>query len=75
MKIYAYPAYIAELTEERDSTWNTGDTKKYLKDKGALFRNLSPKLWVLFCLQDAIRHSSEYNMKRLDAFKLMLSDK
>ena len=75
LKIYAYPAYIAELTEERASTWNTGDTKKYLKDKGVLFRTLSPKMWFLLCLQDAIRHSSEYNMKWIDAFKLMLHDK
>lgn len=73
LKIYAYPAYIAELTEERDSTWNMGDINKYLRDKGALFQVLSPRLWVLLCLQDAIRHSSEYNMKCLDAFKLMLS--
>ena len=75
LRIYAYPAYIAELTEERQSTWDTGDTKKYLKDKGALFRALSPKFWVLLCLQDAVRHSSKYNMKSVDAFKLMLNSK
>jgi glycosyltransferase involved in cell wall biosynthesis len=75
LKIYAYPAYIAELTEERESTWNAGDVKKYLQDKGALFRVLSPKLWKLLCLQDAIRHSREYKMKKNEAFKLMLNHK
>ena len=75
LRIYAYPAYIAELTEERLSTWDTGDTKKYLKDKGALFRALSPRFWFLLCLQDAIRHSSKYNMKSVDAFRLMLNSK
>lgn len=75
LKIYAYPAYIAELTEERASTWDTGDNTKYLKDKGALFRALSPKLWFFLCLQDAIRHSSGYHMKKIDALKLMIQGK
>lgn len=75
LKIYAYPAYIAVLTEERDSTWDTGNINKYLKDKGVLFRTLSPKWWFLLCLQDAIRHSSEYKMKWIDSLKLMLSGK
>lgn len=75
LRIYAYPAYIAELTEERDSTWNTGDVEKYLKDKGVLFRTLNPKIWMLLCLQDAIRHHSDYGMNAHKAFVIMMSVK
>lgn len=30
LKIYAYPEYIAELIEERQSTWRSASTEKYL---------------------------------------------
>ena len=72
LKIYSYPAYIAELTEERPSTWDTGDVDKYLRDKGALFKALSPRFWRLLCFQDAIRHKKLYNRKLKEIFSLMI---
>ena len=60
LKMYAEPDYIAELTEERDSTWNKGYTDKYFRDQGALYRMISPKCWKLLCIQDAFRHKKKY---------------
>lgn len=72
LRIYAYPAYIAELTEERESTWNTGADEKYLKDQGALYKQVSRRFWRLLCLQDAVRHSRKYGLSKLSAYKLMV---
>ena len=72
LKVYAYPAYIARLTEERPSTWNTGDFSKQLQDKGILYKLISRKWWKLLCLQDAMRHSRTYGMSRYKAYKLMV---
>lgn len=71
LKIYAYPKVIAELTEERESTWNCGYDEKYLKDQGALFRQISRRWWRLLCLQDAIRRNKSYGMNWVKAFKIM----
>lgn len=60
LKIYAIPVCFARLTEERDSTWFRGYDEKYLKNKGLLFRAISRRWWKLLCLQDALRHRSEY---------------
>lgn len=71
LRIYAYPAFIATLTEERASTWNTGVDEKYLKDQGVLYRQISRRHWKLLCLQDAIRHSRRYGISWLTAYKMM----
>lgn len=60
LKMYAVPDFIATLTEERESTWNTGYDEKYLKDQGDLYRAISRRWWKLLCLQDAIRHRKDY---------------
>lgn len=72
LKIYAVPAYIAQLTEERPSSWNAGYDEKYLKDQGVLYRTMSRRFWRFLCLQDALRHNREYKMSRLQAYRLML---
>ncbi len=71
LKIYAVPEYIAELTEERESTWNSGYDEKYLKDQGALYRAISRKWWKLLCLQDALRRCKSYKMKWYKVYKIM----
>lgn len=71
LKIYAIPEFIAELTEERASTWNTGYDYKYLIDQGYLYNTISKKWWKLLCLQDAIRHHSSYKMGWGKAYKIM----
>lgn len=75
LKVYAIPAFIATLTEERESSWNAGYDEKYLRDQGVLYRTMSRKYWRLLCLQDALRHYKKYNMSFLNTFKLMNSTK
>lgn len=75
LKVYAVPKNIAELTEERPSGWNRGYDEKYLKDQGCLYRQLSRRWWRLLCLQDALRHSGEYNMKWTRAYSVMKGQK
>lgn len=72
LKVYAIPEYVAELTEDRPSSWNQGYDEKYIRDQGMLFRTLSRKWWKLFCLQDAIRHKKRYRMSWLKAYKNMI---
>lgn len=71
LKIYAVPEYIAELTEERESTWNKGYDDKYFKDQGYLYHSISKKIWKLLCLQDAVRHRKLYNLPSLISYKKM----
>ena len=73
LHVYSNPAVIAELTEERKSSWNSGYDEKYLRDQGVLYKTMFRKLWFLFCMQDVIRHSSQYNMKPWSAYKKMRS--
>lgn len=73
LKVYAVPVFLAELTEERQSSWNTGYGEKYLKDQGVLYRTMSRKYWRLLCLQDVLRHRNKYGMSWLEAYKLMVA--
>jgi glycosyltransferase involved in cell wall biosynthesis len=75
LKIYAVPLFLAELTEERQSSWNTGYDEKYLKDQGVLFKTLSRRWWRLLCLQDALRRRGSYKMSPLKAYRLMTNAK
>ncbi|WIV12077.1 glycosyltransferase family A protein [Proteiniborus sp. MB09-C3] len=60
VKIYGDTSKIAEIHQNRDSTWFTGFNEKYFFDRGALFGALSRKLsWVLI-LQFAVRKHSMY---------------
>ncbi len=74
LKIYAYPAYIARLTEERPSSWLGSYDEKYLRDQGVLYRQISRRWYRLLCLQDAVRHKGSYGMGWLGAYRLMTSD-
>lgn len=71
LKIYAYPAYIARLTEERKSTWDTKNIEKYLYDQGALYHQISRKYWHFLCFQDAVRRCKTYGMKWSQAYNIM----
>lgn len=73
LKIIAVPDYIAELTEERASSWNNGYDDKYIKDQGILYYTLSRKWWRLLCLQDAIRRRKSYRMNWTKVYKMMIS--
>ena len=72
LKIYAVPQYIAELQENRASSWNKGYDEKYLRDQGDLYRQISKKFWLFFCLQDVIRRGRHYTVNAICALKYML---
>lgn len=72
LKIYAIPDYIAELTNERVSTWNQGYGEKYLIDQGCLYKTISRRWWRLLCLQDAVRQHKSYNKTMVEAFMIMV---
>ncbi len=72
LKIYAIPNIIAELTDDRESSWDAGYGEKYLRDQGCLYKAISKRWWKLLCLQDAIRHSKEYHLNIIDAYKMMV---
>ena len=72
LHVVAVPVFIAELTEERESTWFDGYTDKYFADKGFFYEILLPKYKKLLCLQDAIRHAKEYGRPWRETYKLML---
>lgn len=55
LKIVAVPVTIATLTEERESTWFEGYTEKYYRDRGALFKTLSPFWFRLLIIQFVLR--------------------
>ena len=73
LKIYALPITIAELTEERKSTWYEGYTDKFFHDQGKLYRAISRKWWKLLCLQDAVRHQKLYNRHWKVVYKIMIN--
>ena len=76
LKIYAVPKFIAELTEERASTWNSGYDSKYISDQGKLYRTISKRWWRLLCLQDAIRRGKrDYKMSWKKAYFIMMGEK
>lgn len=72
MKIYAIPITLAELTEERESTWNKGYNDKYFTDQGELYKAISKRFWKFLCMQDAFRHSKEYKKNAISCYKLMV---
>lgn len=76
LKIYAVPIFIAELTEERESTCFYGYNKKYFFDKGFLYRTMTKKYWRILCLQDFVRHYKLYKdcgMKGNEIYKSMIN--
>jgi len=72
LKIYAVTDEIAELLEERESSWNKGYDEKYIHDQGVLFRAMSRRWWRFFCFQDAIRRHKSYGVGFWKAYSLMV---
>lgn len=54
LKVYAMPVKIGNVQFET-SSWFTGYTEKYFKDKGLFFYYLSRKVYKILCLQYCIR--------------------
>lgn len=74
LKIYAVPYVLAELKNDRPSTWNRGYNDKYLNDQGVLYYVLSKKWWRLLCMQDAIRRAKKhYKISIIESYKIMVN--
>ena len=71
LKVYAVPIMLAELIDDRGSTWDFGNVDKYLRDQGILYKTISHRWWRLLCLQDAIRRSKSYKLVWHQAYKIM----
>lgn len=56
LRIIAVPEALAELTEERASTWFKGYTDRYFFDKGLFFRLAHPKMGMLLLLLMLLKH-------------------
>lgn len=74
LKVYAVPIILAELTEERPSTWNEGFTEKYFRDQGKLYYAISHRFWKLLCFQDVIRHRKEYKCQVKKTYRMMTKE-
>ncbi len=71
LNIIALPISIAQLTEERESTWFREYDEKYLKNKGKLFVAISKRWSWFLCLQDALRHHKTYGISFFKAYSIM----
>lgn len=71
LKVIAIPVNLAELTEERVSTWNVGYDDKYFSDQGKFYSVLSKRWWKFLCLQDAIRHRKLFRKNWIESYRLM----
>lgn len=71
LNILVVPYAIAELTEERESTWNCGYTEKYFYDKGILLAASHPSFLYLIELKYAITISKkcQYSWKQIFKFQ------
>lgn len=73
LKVYAAPVKIGHVKFET-SSWFTGYTEKYFKDKGLFFYYLSNKYYKLLCLQYCVRRGNLFKdfFNAKQAYKLML---
>lgn len=71
LNIIAVPQAIAELKDERDSTWFKGYNEKYFFDKGIVLALAHPLLAKSFSLYLTIRHNeyTENGMSKKEVYK------
>ena len=56
LKIYKSPILVANVKQE-SSSWFSGYTKKYYKDKGALFASIFPRICYIYAITTSIKNS------------------
>lgn len=59
LHLYAIPDLIG-LNEIGDSTWFNGYTKKYFYDKGVLYKSMTPRLAILYCIRFVLLHKDMF---------------
>lgn len=72
LKIVAVPLLIAELLDDRPSSWRNIGIDKYLKDQGILYKTISKKWWKTLCFIDAFRRHKQYDCSIHYAYKAMI---
>ncbi|MGP4064074.1 glycosyltransferase [Oceanobacillus sp. M65] len=74
LKIYSSTETIAEINED-GSTWFNGFNKKYLYDRGALYKKIGGNKALLLNLQFVLRHRKKYNndFRMLEALGIMMN--
>lgn len=55
LKIYAVPFTLADV-DDSSSSWFRGYDEKFLRDRGALYRAMYPRLTLLWCFIYLLRH-------------------
>lgn len=60
LNIYLSDITLGEVIH-KESTWFKGITEKYILDKGALFKAMSPKLCKIFILRHVLKHRELYS--------------
>lgn len=75
LKIYSSTEYIAEFLYTRESTWFKGCNDKYLKDKGVLYKTISPRFWKVYCILDSFRHYKDYDRSIVESYYKMTKNK
>lgn len=75
LKIIAVPEALAELKNDRNSTWFKGYTKEYFFDKGVILGIAHPALAIPFALFLVLKHKeySESGFNRFKVFNEILS--
>ena len=72
LKVFTYPVLIAELIDDRPSTWRKDFDAKYFKDQAALYKQISRKHWKYLAFIDAIKHGKRrYGCGWRKAFNMM----
>lgn len=71
LKIFAVPLLLAELLDDRPSSWRDIEINKYLKDQGVLYKVISKRWWKLLCFIDSFRRHKQYGCSFLKAYKIM----
>lgn len=61
LKIYSYPAVIAHLQDDRESTWFKGYNDKFFFDKGILYFLLNRNLGGCFAAYHCFKHRNKYS--------------
>lgn len=60
LKVYAYPVIIAQLLDERESTWFKGYNDKFFFDKGILYYLLNRHLGIVYAIYHCFKHRKRY---------------
>lgn len=75
LKIVKTPAVIAELTNERESTWFEGYNEKFFHDKGALFFRIHKYTFWFFAAFFSLKMRKSTEMSFFEILKTMRSGK